>query len=309
MRRPRCTEAAPGVPRNASSSLRRVPDPTPETIDLRHLGEPRALGAHLVGDVLVDPGPESCVTTLLEGLGDRVPRVIALTHIHFDHAGATGALLERWPEVEVWVHARGAKHIVDPTRLVASARRVFGERFDELWGAVLPVPEDRLTILDGGEVLGDWRTAYTPGHASHHVIYQHRPSGIVAAGDLLGVRIGDGPVMPPTPAPDIDVDVWHDSLEVLSRWEPTRAALMHFGVFDDVAAHVAAMHESLDQWVRLAADRDEAAFTEATAAWIRERTDDELAASYEAGMPVGTQYAGLRRYLDRLDAEQAGGDG
>lgn len=286
-----------------------MPDPTPETIDLHHQGAPRALGAHLIGDVLVDPGPESCVERLLDGLGDRVPRVIALTHIHFDHAGATGALLERWPEVEVWVHARGAKHIVDPTRLVSSARRVFGERFDELWGAVLPVPEDRLTVLDGGEVLGDWRAAYTPGHASHHVIYQHRPSGIVAAGDLVGVRIGEGPVMPPTPAPDIDVDVWHDSLELLTRWEPSRLVLMHFGVFDDVEHHVAAMHEGLDHWARLAAELDEAAFTEAVAAWIRERADDALVGSYEAGMPAAPQYAGLRRYLDRREARAGPGRG
>ena len=282
-----------------------MPDAAPETIDLHHLGQRHALGAHLLDDVLIDPGPESCVQALLDGLAGRVPRVIALTHIHFDHAGATGTLLERWPEVEVWVHARGAPHIVDPTRLVASARRVFGERFDELWGAVLPVPQERLTVLDGGEVLGDWRSAYAPGHASHHVVYQHRPSGVVAAGDVAGVRIDDGPVMPPTPPPDIDVDAWIDSVDRVAGWDPTALVLMHYGVHADVDAHLEAMREGLRHWERTAEELAEPAFTDAVTTWIDERSTPETATSYDVGMPAGPQYSGLRRWLDRRDAAPA----
>lgn len=123
----------------------------PKTIDLLHLGNAKAMAAHLHDGWIIDPGPESTVETLLEGLEGETPKGILLTHIHFDHAGATGALVKRFPDLPVWVHENGAKHMIDPTRLVASARGVFGEAFDYLWGEVMPIPAENVKVLKGGE--------------------------------------------------------------------------------------------------------------------------------------------------------------
>src|SRR6476620_1039087 len=140
-------------------------------IELFHLGRPRVICCWQVGDVLIDPGPGSCLPTLLEALRDERPSALLLTHIHLDHAGASGALVERWPDIEVYVHERGAPHLVDPSKLINSARRLYGEDMDRLWGEMVPVPESQLRILRGGETLrgGAFEVAYTPGHASHHV--------------------------------------------------------------------------------------------------------------------------------------------
>ena len=138
----------------------------------------------------------------------RVPRAILLTHIHFDHAGATGALVRRWPDVEVWVHERGAPHVIDPSKLVASATRLYGDDMARLWGEVVPVPERNVRVLRGGERIGPWQVEYAPGHAQHHVVYLHEPTRTAFCGDVAGVQIGGGPVLPPTPPPDIDLDAW-----------------------------------------------------------------------------------------------------
>ena len=166
-------------------------------IDLEHLGREHVICCWQVDDVLVDPGPESTIDTLLDALGDEQPRALLLTHIHFDHAGAAGALVREWPDVEVWVHERGARHLVDPTRLVASAKRLYGEDFERLWGEVVPIPERSLRILRGGESRDGWDVAYTPGHASHHVSYRHSDSGWVFPGDTCGVRLPDGDLLLP----------------------------------------------------------------------------------------------------------------
>ena len=157
-------------------------------IDLMHLGRERVIGCWQVDDVLIDPGPTSCLPALLEALGDQRPRALLLTHIHLDHAGATGSLVQRWPDLEVYVHERGARHLIDPSRLVDSATRLYGEDMDRLWGEMLPVPEDNLTVLAGGERLldGAYEVAYTPGHASHHVSFLH--DGTAFVGDVGGVQ-------------------------------------------------------------------------------------------------------------------------
>ena len=123
-------------------------------IDVRHLGIPLVICCHVIDDVIVDPGPESTMDTLLAELGDWQPAKILLTHIHLDHAGAAGALAQRWPDAEVWVHERGARHMLDPSRLMASAARIYGADMDRLWGDMHPVPEDRLRVLSGGGVGG-----------------------------------------------------------------------------------------------------------------------------------------------------------
>lgn len=209
-------------------------DGRPELIDLLHLGRPRVIGAWRVGDTVVDPGLSSCLATLLPRLERDPPRAIALTHIHLDHAGASGSLLACFPELEVWVHERGAAHLIDPSRLLDSATRLYGEQIPRLWGEVLPVPAERLRVLRGGERLGPFNVAYTPGHASHHVSYLHKPSRRAFTGDVAGVRIGAGPVLAPTPPPDIDLQAWRASLDTIERWRPRSLAVTHFGAFEDV---------------------------------------------------------------------------
>ena len=269
-------------------------------IDLEHCGVPRAICAfvHPEEGWIVDPGPESTVDTLLAGLpGGWVPERILLTHIHFDHAGATGRLLERFPDAEVWVHEVGAPHLVDPTRLVASARRLYGERFDELWGAVVPVPEANVRVLSGGASLDGWEVASTPGHARHHVAYLHGASQTAFCGDVAGVRILDGPVFPPTPPPDIDVEAWHASIKRIEAWNPKTLAVTHFGRFFDVESQLQSLRSTLDEFAGLARDIDADGFEAAVRAWVAERTSGTLAqAAYEQANPPATLHAGLARY-------------
>jgi glyoxylase-like metal-dependent hydrolase (beta-lactamase superfamily II) len=264
-------------------------------LDTHHLGTPRVICTHEPEPgVLVDPGPAASVEGLLEALGDVEPRRILLTHIHLDHAGATGVLVRRFPDVEVWVHRRGAPHVIDPTRLVASATRLYGDDMDRLWGEIAPVPEASLRVLDGGERIEGFRVEYTPGHASHHVAYLHEATGTALCGDVAGVRIGEGPLIAPTPPPDIDVDAWHASLATIAGWRPERLGLTHWGTFTDVDEHLARLHDELDESVRLAAELDEPSYRDrmaerfAQAAWR---------ASYEQAAPPSTLYPGLERYL------------
>ncbi|MGE4427551.1 MAG: MBL fold metallo-hydrolase [Solirubrobacteraceae bacterium] len=273
----------------------------PETIDLHHLGVQKVLGAHWFDGAIVDPGPESALPRLLEALGDRVPDRILLTHIHFDHAGATGALVERFPDVEVWVHERGAKHIVDPTRLVKSARGVFGEAFDMLWGRVVPVPEASLRVLSGGERNGPWRVAYTPGHAQHHVSYLHEDTGVAYTGDVTGIRIDGGPALPPTPPPDIDVPLWHASLDLVAAWDPAALAFMHFGTATDVADQIADAQQALDRVAAIARRTDAAGMASELRAWITGEAPDAVDTYYAAG-PFEGLWGGLHRYWTQVAA-------
>ena len=280
--------------------------PTIRELDVHHLGLERVICCFAVDDVLVDPGPESSHRELLRQLGDEVPRAILLTHIHLDHAGATGALVRRWPDVEVWVHERGAPHLVDPSRLVASARRLYGDEFDELWGEVVPVPEGNLRVLRGDEAVGEWRVRYTPGHASHHVCYLHEPTGVVFAGDVGGVRIGAGPVIVPTPPPDIDLEAWGRSLDALAAWRPQALARTHFGTWPDPEAELAAARESLKSWGELGRVLEEEAFVARMRAAVTAHEVDALtAAAYEQASPPGHDWAGLHRYWGKRVPSQA----
>jgi glyoxylase-like metal-dependent hydrolase (beta-lactamase superfamily II) len=267
-----------------------------------HLGRPRVIGAWLLGDVVVDPGPSSCLENLLPVLEERPPRALALTHIHLDHAGSSGSLLRRFPDAEVWVHERGAPHLADPSRLLGSARRLYGDEMDRLWGEVLPVPAERIRALAGGERLGAFRVAYTPGHASHHVAYLHEPSGRAFTGDVTGVRIGEGPVLAPTPPPDIDLEAWRGSLELIESWRPQSIAVTHFGAYDDVAGHLGSLREQLDQGELFAGRLDAGAFAAALRARVAGSSSTATAAAYEQAMPPEQSFDGLSRYLRRRES-------
>jgi glyoxylase-like metal-dependent hydrolase (beta-lactamase superfamily II) len=266
-------------------------------IDLRHLGRPRVIGCWQVGDVLIDPGPASCLDALLEALGNERPRALLLTHIHLDHAGASGSLVERCPDLEVYVHERGAPHMADPSRLLESAERLYGENMGTWWGEMLPVPEGNLRVLKGGERIREdaFEVAYTPGHASHHVCYRHEEAAFV--GDVGGVRITrDSLTIPPTPPPDIDVEAWHESIERVRSWRPRRLAVTHFDVYDDVDAQLDELGRRLDDWSERVREQDRDAFIASLREEIGASADPQLLPTYAQAAPPEQLYAGLERY-------------
>src|SRR6185437_2288620 len=214
-------------------------------IDVLHLGRERVTCAFEIDGLIVDPGPSSAVENMLRELSEP-PRALLLTHIHLDHAGATGTLVRRWPSLQVYVHERGAPHLVDPSKLLRSAGQLYGDDMDRLWGEVLPVPEENLHVLAGGETVEGFRVAYTPGHASHHVCYLHEETGDAYVGDVAGVRIPPYEhTVAPTPPPDIDVEAWLDSLHTVASWNPHSLCLTHFGQVTDVAEHLHRVRSAL----------------------------------------------------------------
>jgi len=273
-----------------------------EAIDVQHLGRRESICCFRQGDVIIDPGPQVSSQRVIDAVGDEAPRAILLTHIHLDHAAAAGSLMQRWPQTELWVHERGARHMIDPAKLIASATRLYGDRMDELWGEIVPVPEERVRVVTGGEEIGDFGVIYTPGHASHHVSYIHRPSGTAFVGDVAGVRRFGAPVMAPTPPPDIDLEAWERSLALLEEQDPQRLAVTHFGIHEDVDDHVAQLRENLQRVVEWARDSPDApAFAEQMREWLVGSGGQQAADSYFAVMPPEDCYAGLARALMQRD--------
>jgi glyoxylase-like metal-dependent hydrolase (beta-lactamase superfamily II) len=270
----------------------------PREIDVMHLGTPGVICCFQQDGVIVDPGPESTHRAVVEAL-EQPPARILLTHVHLDHAGATGALLRHWPDAEVWVHERGARHLVDPSRLVASATRLYGDDMKRLWGEIVPVPQENVRVLTGGEQLGPWRVEYTPGHASHHVSFLHEPTGTAFVGDVAGVRIAGGEALPPTPPPDIDLEAWHESLQTVAAWAPERLAITHFGLFDDVSEQLDGLHGALDRWGALARETDAEGYAEAITADMRRTHEPAAADAFLKAMPPETLWPGLHRYWSR----------
>lgn len=235
-----------------------------ELIDLNFLGYPLAIAAYLLDDgheaALVEVGPTSTAETLLQEVQARgVPlqrvRHLIVTHIHLDHAGALGWLLQRLPNATAYVHPVGAPHLVDPSRLIASASRLYGEMMERLWGEVVPVPQERLQIVrDGDRLTVAGRTLLaidTPGHARHHHVYLDEATGILFAGDIAGVRMpGTTYVRPPTPPPELDVEAWQQSLAKLRSLPIRQLALTHFGLYEDVARHLDELETRLLDWAQ-----------------------------------------------------------
>jgi glyoxylase-like metal-dependent hydrolase (beta-lactamase superfamily II) len=272
-----------------------------EPIDLLHGGAARTVGVYLLdtseGLSLFDCGPSSCIAALKAGLAERGVELgdvnnLLLSHIHLDHAGAAGSLVREHPELRVWVSEVGAPHLIDPSRLERSARRLYGETFDGLWGELAPVPEQNVRIA--GDRAAGLEVFAAPGHASHHICYFD--DSTLYAGDAAGVRIQPSrSVLPPTPPPDIDVEAWYRTLEQIERRAPERLALIHFGLADDVSRHLAELRERLDTWAkRVEEGMAEAEFVAAAKADL---PPDE-ADGYDRAMPFWQSYAGLRRYWD-----------
>ncbi len=234
-------------------------------IDLEYLGYPEAIASCLLeGDgalALVDPGPASCLKTLKAKLAQRGLKLadlsaLLLTHIHLDHAGASGVLVRENPRLRVYVHERGAPHMADPSKLLASAGRLYGDQMERLWGEVAPVPTQNLHTLSGGEKLSvgarTLKVAYTPGHAIHHVSYFDEATGIAFVGDTGGLRYPNfTTVLPLTPPPDIDLEAWQESWRKLRAWQPERLFPTHFGPATDVEAHLAQLEERTHRWAEI----------------------------------------------------------
>jgi glyoxylase-like metal-dependent hydrolase (beta-lactamase superfamily II) len=289
----------------------------PRLIDVRHLGRERVIGCWELGSALVDPGPESCLETLLGGL-EQEPEALLLTHIHLDHAGASGALVERFPKLEVFVHERGAPHLADPSRLLQSAERIYGDDMGRLWGRVVPVPQQNIRVLEGGETITvagrRFSVAYTPGHASHHVVYFDSTDDVAYVGDVAGVRIPPCEfIRPPTPPPDIDLEAWNDSIDLVVARRPSSIALTHFGSVPDPGQHLERMktrlHEQADLVRRLLEEMGDtekaaAAFVDETNRLTRDSCDSETAEVFEQGAPREQLWSGLRRYWQKRGAVQ-----
>jgi glyoxylase-like metal-dependent hydrolase (beta-lactamase superfamily II) len=272
-------------------------------IDVMHLGKEHVICCWEVDGWLVDPGPQSCEDTLLAAIGGERPKGLLLTHIHFDHAGAAGALVRRWPDLPVYVHERGAPHLADPAKLVASAARLYGgiEGLNQLWGEVVPVPEENLRILKGGEkgLERAFTVEYTPGHASHHVCYLHEPTGTAFVGDMAGVRVPPEKfTLAPTPPPDINIDQWEQSLSTIAMWAPESLALTHFGKVDDPTEQWDRVLDSLYAQRDFAAEHDEEGFVEAYSARVREQAGGAADAILQAA-PPDQLFLGLQRYLKK----------
>src|ERR1700730_5544750 len=236
------------------------------TLDNLWMGRPRSIAAGLLESdghrAVIDPGPGSTLETLHQQLQARGVGVgdldaILLTHIHLDHAGATGALVRENPRLAVYVHKNGAPHMADPSKLLAPAARLWGDDLPRLFGETLPVPAENLRILEGGETLPlgvrKLDVVYTPGHASHHVSYFDNTKGVVFVGDTAGVRIDNAPyILPATPPPDIDLSIWDKSMDTILARRPARLFLTHFGYADNPAPHIAEFRERLHQWAEVA---------------------------------------------------------
>lgn len=298
----------------------------PHTIDLRFQGRPGVIATAVLpgprGLLLVDPGPSSCLPALVEGLaalghslGDV--RALLLTHIHLDHAGVAGTLATQVPNLEVYVHEVGARHLAAPEKLLASATRLYGAQMDRLWGAFEAVPASALRPLKGGEHLTlDGRTirvAYTPGHAVHHVSYFDETDRTAYVGDTAGIVVGDF-VMAATPPPDIDLERWDASLTAIEGWAPATLFLTHFGAVPNLTSHVVRYRATLARSASrvrelLESGRDEAALVTEWVDWLRREArrlvPEDVAQAAETAAPFDQVWQGLARYW-RKRAERDG---
>ena len=296
-------------------------------LDLRFQGSPQVVatvvleGASRVA--LIDPGPTSTLPVLREqlalgGLALGDVEVILLTHIHLDHAGACGTILREHPGITVYVHERGAPHLINPEKLLNSATRLYGSAMERLWGAFEPVPQASVRALAGGETVTagghTLQTAYTPGHASHHLAYFDEPSRIAFVGDVAGVSLPPAHViLPPTPPPDIDVEAWEASVGKILAWHPEALFVTHFGLKANPAIHLQELMERLRGWARLVKDlmADEpnedvrrTRFARQVGLELRRSVSDAEGLRYGLAIGLDQSYNGLARYWTKK-AERA----
>ena len=298
-----------------------------ETIDLNFLGTEKVIATFLLlggnSAAIVETGPTSCLEHLQAGLkanGVSPEDVweVLLTHIHLDHAGASGHLAGLLPNATFYVHELGYPHLADPSKLVTSATRIYGERMDELWGEARPVPEERLVVVGDGEEVGaagGRLVAHdTPGHAYHHLAYLEPDSASLFAGDVAGIRLpGQSYVRPPTPPPEIDVEAWVRSIENIRKMAPVTLHPTHFGSYEDVDRHLSELEQRLQDWLLFVEGRShegasreeisEELRTKGDAEMLAEGADPEESGRYDLAGNYEMLTAGILRYVEKRRKE------
>lgn len=301
--------------------------PSITAIDLNWAGHSRSIASALLRFenhfALIDPGPASTIDTLRHELEQRGITIsdlsaILLTHIHLDHAAATGALVRENPRLKVYVHQRGVDHLIDPTKLLKSASRLYGDDMERMFGVFLPVPSANIHALEGGEIINLGSRAlqvlYTPGHASHHVTYFDPIDLIAFVGDTTGISIEGHPyILPATPPPDIYIEEWDASLDAIAALRPRRLFLTHFSFSDNPAEHIAGYRQRLHHWSDvsgrlLAGNMDESAamhrFAQEIAAEAAQFLSPDQLSEYLFNGALNLSWLGLARY-HRKKAELA----
>lgn len=286
-----------------------------QILDLNFLGSEKAIACFLVetteGPVLIETGPESTFSNLKKAImrqGYHIDdiRHVLLTHIHFDHAGAAWKFAAKGAKIHV--HPVGAPHLASPEKLWESASMIYGDDMDRLWGKMEPIPESRIMEVEDGQriQIGDtvFTALHTPGHASHHIAWMM--DGVVFCGDVGGIKIGSGPVVPPCPPPDIHLEAWMDSIQKIIDQNPEILILTHFGEVKDVNGHFRALQEILFDWANWIKPHFEKstdqktvipAFMEYTQDYLRKLGCSEtLIQTYEYANPSWMSVAGLYRY-------------
>lgn len=290
--------------------------PAFHTLDLHFLGNQTAIACYAIphknGVILVESGPGSTLTALEQGLaalGYRLDQVtdVLVTHIHLDHAGASGALARRGATVHV--HPNGAPHLADPTKLLASAARIYGNQMEYLWGEFLPVPENQLNVLTDGQPLSIAEHSFlplnTPGHANHHFAYLFQDTCF--SGDIGGVRIpGARYLRVPMPPPEFNLPAWRGSVTKLRQAAPKQLAPTHFGPFDDVAWHLDELERSLDlieAWLDelMPSDPELDEINRRFTSWMDQQAaaaglPQPMRAAFEAANPSWMSASGMQRY-------------
>ena len=294
-----------------------------EIMDLGFMGTEGIIASFLlVGEgsaAVVETGPTTCIENFMQGLKDNgvapedVEQVF-VTHIHLDHSGASGNLVEKLPNATFYVHEVGYPHLVDPSKLIKSSTRLYGDRMEELWGEIRPVPEERLFKLEGGEEVetagASLAARYTPGHAYHHLAFYEPESGFLFAGDVAGVRLmGQSYVKPPTPPPEVDVEAWKGSIENIRKLSPRVLCPTHFGSYEDVDRHLGELEQRLQDWLLFVEERmDEGRSQEDIAGELESKGDEELlregaapeeSERYELAANYQMLVAGLMRYVSQ----------
>ena len=286
-----------------------------ETIDLDFMGTEHVIASFLLlgsdSAALVETGPTTCIDSLMQGLkGNGVSpedvRQVFLTHIHLDHAGASGNLADLLPNATFYVHEIGYPHMADPSKLMKSATRIYGERMEELWGEMRPVPEDRLEALKGGEEVeaagGALTTHYTPGHAYHHLAYLEPESGALFTGDVAGIRLpGQSYVRPPTPPPEVDIEAWMHSIQEVRKLSPASILPTHFGRYEDVERHLGELEQRLQDWLLFVEERvDQGEDREEISEELKDKGDAEMLAE-GAGLEESERYELAGNYAMLVD--------
>lgn len=290
------------------------------TLDLNFLDLDHAIASFLIetshGPVLVETGPQSTFPSMEKRLAEYGYKVsdikhVFLTHIHFDHAGAAWAFAKEG--AKVYLHPFGAPHMENPTKLYNSAKQIYQDKMEYLWGIMEKIPKDQLMVADHGtkirightEIIG-W---HTPGHAKHHIAWQIGDN--IFTGDVAGVKIGDGPVVPPCPPPDINLEDWNQSIDILLEKKAQQLYLTHYGIVTDIGTHLHELRNIMNDWANyvrekweqgLGAEEITPLFTKYTAGQLRDKGVNEHGVKqYEAANPSWMSVAGLIRYWKKKE--------